>query len=390
MTYIGDGTYVYRGNFNASSYFSFTTALAETSSGWDDIAASRFGASSNNYVVSVEDEPIQCGEYGESKDNAFLFTAGGDWEITLLLSDRLVMFHCYGEAELPDLVGPGMYILGNVNGKAWETNQYTQMTEEAAGIYTATISVADSAATFDFTTYVSPIPSDWARVAEYRFGSVEDGQSLTELLGQEVELGEVGVDNAFALAQGFYKITLNMNKKVVIVEETEPVEGIFIVGNDPFGNWDPAAGVAMATEDGKIFTYEATLSGDTWFIFAGAIGSWDIVNANRYGPESETEDQEVFADEDVQTQLTSGGKSYKIGAGEYVITFNKETLVFKFATKSGNPADVSGDGNVDVTDLNIVINVALDKDTNPKADVSGDGVVDVTDINLVLNAMLQQ
>jgi hypothetical protein len=56
----------------------------------------------------------------------------------------------------------------------------------------------------------------------------------------------------------------------------------------------------------------------------------------------------------------------------------------------GNPADVSGDGGVDVTDLNIVINVALDKDTNPKADVSRDGVVDVTDINLVLNAMLQQ
>ena len=130
-----------------------------------------------------------------------------------------------------------------------------------------------------------------------------------------------------------------------------------------------------------------------WFIFAGAQGNWDIVNANRYGPESSEEDQEIFADEDIQTQLSTGGKSYKItGDGEYEIVFNKETLVFKFASKNGIPEAVNNDGVVDVSDLNIVINVALGKETleaNPRADITGDGTVDVSDINLVVNAMLK-
>ena len=147
--------------------------------------------------------------------------------------------------------------------------------------------------------------------------------------------------------------------------------------------------IAMSSTDGKIYTYEADIPGDCWFIFAGAIGSWDIVNANRFGPESSEEDQEISADEEVQTQLSTGGKSYKIGGGSYVITFNKETLVFEFATKeAGEPCDVDGNGVIDVADLNIVINVTLGKAVNDKADVTGEGSVDVSDINAVINAML--
>ena len=54
--------------------------------------------------------------------------------------------------------------------------------------------------------------------------------------------------------------------------------------------------------------------------------------------------------------------------------------------------DLNGDGVVDISDLNIVINWMLGKgDTNVtfvQADVSDDGNVDISDINMVINTML--
>ena len=54
--------------------------------------------------------------------------------------------------------------------------------------------------------------------------------------------------------------------------------------------------------------------------------------------------------------------------------------------------DVNGDGKVDVTDVNIIINIMLgkaDASAYPgNADVNGDTKVDVTDVNIIINIML--
>ena len=50
-------------------------------------------------------------------------------------------------------------------------------------------------------------------------------------------------------------------------------------------------------------------------------------------------------------------------------------------------ADLNGDGKVDITDVNEVINVVLGKSV-AAADVNGDGKVDISDVNMVINAML--
>jgi len=52
--------------------------------------------------------------------------------------------------------------------------------------------------------------------------------------------------------------------------------------------------------------------------------------------------------------------------------------------------DVNGDGEVDITDVNCIINLILGgEDTyNGRADINGDGNVDVSDINAVLNIIL--
>ena len=54
---------------------------------------------------------------------------------------------------------------------------------------------------------------------------------------------------------------------------------------------------------------------------------------------------------------------------------------------------MDGDGKVDVSDVNAVINIILKSKTEAdypgKADVDGDGKVDVSDVNAIINQILK-
>ena len=55
-----------------------------------------------------------------------------------------------------------------------------------------------------------------------------------------------------------------------------------------------------------------------------------------------------------------------------------------------NPVgDVTGDGTIDISDVNAVINMMLGKaEQTAASDVTGDGSVDIADVNAVINIML--
>ena len=60
-------------------------------------------------------------------------------------------------------------------------------------------------------------------------------------------------------------------------------------------------------------------------------------------------------------------------------------------TSGGMRGDVNGDGSVDVDDMNIVINIMVNKASFanwPAADVDGSGNVDVDDLNIIINIMV--
>lgn len=67
------------------------------------------------------------------------------------------------------------------------------------------------------------------------------------------------------------------------------------------------------------------------------------------------------------------------------------TLVIDLADDC-QPCDINCDGKVDVSDVNLVINVMLgkidDATVTARADVTGDGSADVSDVNAVINVML--
>ena len=61
------------------------------------------------------------------------------------------------------------------------------------------------------------------------------------------------------------------------------------------------------------------------------------------------------------------------------------------ADEPATPGDVSGDGSVDIDDVNLVINMLLEYvEKTPAADLTGDGNVDIADVNAIINLILTQ
>ncbi len=74
--------------------------------------------------------------------------------------------------------------------------------------------------------------------------------------------------------------------------------------------------------------------------------------------------------------------------GEQNITF-KNFYSHYTAHTHAITGDVNGDGIIDITDVNMAINMVLGKlDKTPSGDLNADGQVDITDVNSVINLML--
>ena len=177
-----------------------------------------------------------------------------------------------------------------------------------------------------------------------------------------------------------------------LIYPTEPTT-IYLIGDAPLGGWNPEAPIQMTAED-SIYTYTANIeeAKDVYFVFTEGIGSWAEINGHRYGP---TEgNQDVVVGEEMNTQLSTNDQAaYKLAAevGEYTFTFDLANLKFKVEKMGtpGIPGDSNGDGMVDISDVNSVINQMLGKeDMNPVCDMNSDGKIDISDVNAVINKML--
>ncbi len=179
---------------------------------------------------------------------------------------------------------------------------------------------------------------------------------------------------------------------------------IYMVGNSPFGDWNPGNGVEMTDGGNGIYTLTARISGTVWFVFAdGQDSDWSVFNANyRYGP-SGNGSQEVFLDNDYTTQKSNNNHSYKFtGSGlDYTFTFNLNSLTFnvkKYQEPVGpdpttlTVGDVNGDGEINIADVNELIDIALghpaNYDETRRADVNYDNEINIADINLLVFYLL--
>jgi len=137
---------------------------------------------------------------------------------------------------------------------------------------------------------------------------------------------------------------------------------MYIVGNNPFGNWHTYTGAEMTDNGNGIYTYVTDqINGTVWFVFAdnlttGDSDDWNTFNGNyRYGPL--TSGQAITAGIEYTTQKsTNGNVSYSFAGtlGEsYQFTFDTNTMKFKVEgyvapviintySVAGEPAEVFG------------------------------------------------
>ena len=178
---------------------------------------------------------------------------------------------------------------------------------------------------------------------------------------------------------------------------------IYMVGNTPFGDWNPGRGVEMTDLGNGTYTLTANINGTVWFVFADGLSSdWNVFNANyRYGPTGGS--QEVAAGYTYTTQKSNNNHSYKFtGSGkDYVFTFNQTRLTFSIDEYQEPPmpdpfslevGDVNGDGEVNIADVNKLIDIIMggfaNYDTRHRSDVNYDSEVNIADINAIIDYLL--
>ena len=165
---------------------------------------------------------------------------------------------------------------------------------------------------------------------------------------------------------------------------------LYIVGQAPFGDWHPDAGVEM-TYDNGIYTYKATLSGTVWFVFATQLDAdWDILNPNyRIGPT----DGNKYLLEGVEysTQMAGGDNgaySFNGYGVEYTITFDEENMKFKIEADVPR-GDVNYDTTVSIADVTDLIDILLSGQTaSATADCNRDGNVTIADVTSLIDFLL--
>ena len=184
-------------------------------------------------------------------------------------------------------------------------------------------------------------------------------------------------------------------------------ENVYILGQVNGNDWAANVGYAMTTEDGVTYTADITCApvdeGDTdgysFFSFTTMLADdaddWDAIAGYRFGAVSEGDF--LVTDDMIGIELSltdENGQAYKIPDGEYGLSLNFETLKLVITKKAapGIVGDVTGEGDVDVSDVNAVINIILNKATQDdypgNADVTGEGDIDVSDVNAIINIIL--
>ena len=463
------------------------------------------GHGENTYMVRMQDDVI-TGCFGLDMFFALNENEGMPLKVgPSIFMDVSMPFLTFNFDEEDE---PGEYTFPAEGGEYLTLGQYPGVYFYGADQYSELVNAEDIYYSLEDGTDVP----DWLTITlqdeEYQTQSGETG-SVPKALVTCAALPE-GVSGREAKVK-FY---INGAKVIYDFKQGDVVEPqpskVYLIGDDPLGGWNPEAPIEMTEneETAGLFTYTVNVeeAKDIYFVFTEGIGSWDEVNGHRYGPTEANQD--VVVGEDMTTQLSTNDQAaYKLAAvaGEYTITFNKNTMTFRvdggvapepdyvlhyghegvewqdatfvpgegenegklvvadlaldanteFGVKYGEtwfaglpnegednyvihygwctdiplstgdnvknfiineagtytflltvgedgnsltvngftapalPGDANGDGQVDISDVNSVINQMLGKEAMiPACDMNGDGKIDISDVNAVINKML--
>ena len=332
--------------YQGNSWFSFTTKLAdaESETPWDDIAAFRFGAVTDGADFVVTNETLGTTISLTKEDYHAFQIPTGKYELTLNLNEMTLVITKIEEPQPETQV----WILGEVNGKTWSATEGVEMTTEDNNIFTAHVTTAgenDGYSYFGFTKALADAESEtpWDDIASQRFGAVSDGDFLvtSEMAGQALNLtAENG--QSFKIPAGEYDLTVNLTEMTLVIEgdivdpvTPQPENKVYILGTVNGNQWATNNGVEMTTEDNNIYTATITVAeGFGYFSFTTALSEaaddWDGIAQYRFGAVGDADVlvTEEYLGEDFPL-TTEGYQAFKIAAGEFTLTLNKEEMTLK-------------------------------------------------------------
>ena len=184
------------------------------------------------------------------------------------------------------------------------------------------------------------------------------------------------------------------------VEEPDDSASIYIVGGE--GNWSLTQPLAQMTNLGNgTYVDTLTVNAPIYFVFADGgpeawNDDWTAFNSTyRYGPTATTT---ITTGVNYSTAKRNNNYSYYLaGDGrDYRFTFNADALTFSIEVVEYQPVvvlgDVNEDGNINITDVNLLIAYVLGSNVTPfnaaNANMNQDNEINVSDVTQLINKVL--
>ena len=212
-------------------------------------------------------------------------------------------------------------------------------------------------------------------------------------------------DGIYNAAITFNPAADDMNKISFTAIKTGEVEipDVYIIGEVNNLMWDGIHGVKMKYDNG-IYTASITTQGNndgkSYFGFTKKLADpssenpWEDIVAYRFGPAS---DGEFFMTEEllgVECPLATddSNNAIAIEKGTWEVTVDLENNTFCVERGNSVPeplfGDLNGDGSVNISDINVLINQILTDTQDMNNDLNGDGEVNIGDVSLLIDEIL--
>ena len=189
-----------------------------------------------------------------------------------------------------------IYIIGNIPSVGWDpSSDKAPLVKNTEGKYVIEeVTISDNYGGYGWFCFLDQLganANDWSVNDGHRYGpKVKD----TEVnVGEATELGLNG-DTSWKIKAGTYKMVVDLEAKTFIATEVTPTvvipEKLYIYGYVNGNEWNPETGIEMTKVDDGIFRIDhANIESYGTFFFSPNIGSWDDINANKYGAVNEND-----------------------------------------------------------------------------------------------------
>lgn len=290
--------------------FAIATQLGASADDWATVNANRYGPVTDRETLKNNTETT----FQKISEGAYQIQAG-EYDVTVDMENFTIKAVSTTAITYPE----NIYLFGEMAGFIpWDTNDVPELENKGEGIYTGTVTFTDSG----YFTIASQ-KGKWDIIDANRYGASEANLQLTN----DTATPLYGSAHSFkAPAIGEFEVTVDLAAMTVTCTAiaTPAPEQFYLIGClKNIDTWSPKSGVMLEKQADGTYTGEATFIDDsTWGLVEQLSDSgneqtdWDIVNAHRYGPETD----QFPVGNGVAVNISKSSYAFKSEPGKYNVT----------------------------------------------------------------------